>query len=69
MTPDDNADVLYYDIDEARWVVQEVRRVNSLHQELASLYRTKSRDRRTIQTLWRNIEEGEAGLRAIGVRL
>lgn len=48
---------------------EEAARVMGLHRELAYMYRTKSRDKRTIAFLWERIEEGEAALRAIGVYL
>lgn len=39
----------------------------SLHRELASHYRAKSRDRRTIANLWYHIDGLELDLRADGV--
>lgn len=69
MTEDEYLDELKYDPDEARWIWEETQRVLALHAELASYYRTKSRDHRTIKMLWEKITEGEAGLRAIGVHL
>lgn len=41
----------------------------NLHRELASLYRNKSRDRRTIAALWYYIDGLELDLRAEGVQL
>jgi hypothetical protein len=64
-----NATALEHDIDDARWVWQEAARIMALHRELASLYRNKSKDKRTIETLWHRIDEGEANLRALGVYL
>lgn len=64
-----NADQLQYPLEEARWVWEEAARVMRLHGELASLYRAKSRDRGTMNLLWEKIEEGEAALALIGVRL
>lgn len=40
-----------------------------LHQELAGLYRAKSRDRRTIANLWYYIDGLELDLRSEGVAL
>lgn len=40
-----------------------------LHMELASLYRAKSRDRRTISNLWYMIDGLELDLRSEGVEL
>lgn len=41
----------------------------NLHRELASLYRTKSKDRRTIANLWYHIDGLELDLRSEGVAL
>lgn len=41
--------------------------VKRLHQELASLYRTRSRDAQRINTLWREIEKREELLELNGV--
>lgn len=60
---------LAHGLDDAKWIWQEAARVYRLHGELASLYRTKSRDKRTINTLWERIDEGEAALRLVGVTL
>ncbi len=60
---------LGHDPEEARWIWQEAARVLSLHRELASLYRNKSTDTRTIKKLWELIDEGEFGLRLVGVYL
>ena len=40
-----------------------------LHRELAGLYRSKSKDRRTIANLWYHIDGLELDLRADGVVL
>lgn len=48
---------------------QEAARVYRLHNELANLYRSNSTDKRTINTLWERIEEGEAALALVGVNL
>jgi hypothetical protein len=60
---------LPYSTEEARAVWEEVARVYRLHNELANLYRNHSGDTRTIRVLWQRIEEGEAGLAALGVQL
>jgi cellobiose-specific phosphotransferase system component IIA len=60
---------LEHDVDEARELWQEAARVMGLHRELASMYRTNSKDKRTIATLWERINEGEANLRRQGVYL
>lgn len=63
------AEDLAHEVDEARWVWQEAARLYGLHRELAYLYRTGSKDRRTIDALWDRIEEGEYALKMIGVEL
>ncbi len=60
---------LWHDPEDAKWVGVEAARVLGLHRELASLYRTKSTDKRTIQRLWELIDEGENALRLVGVQL
>lgn len=60
---------LEHDPDDARHIWEEAARVYRLHNELANLYRANSQDKRTIRTLWDRIEEGEYGLRALGVSL
>lgn len=60
---------LRHDVDEAREVWQEAARVMGLHRELASMYRSGSKDKRTMGILWERIEEGERGLRRQGVYL
>lgn len=40
-----------------------------LHRELAGLYRSKSKDRRTIANLWYHIDGLEMDLRAEGIEL
>lgn len=49
--------------------MQKYIKLMGLHQHLASLYRSKSRDRRTISTLWYYIDGLELDLRAEGVKL
>ena len=44
-------------------------RAMDLHRELASYYRAKSRDRRTIANLWYHIDGIELELRSLGVTL
>jgi hypothetical protein len=63
------AEDLKHNLEDARWVWEEAARILGLHRELAYLYRTGGRDKRTIRELWERIEEGEYGLRAIGVQL
>jgi hypothetical protein len=63
------ADQLRHNLDDARWVWSESLRVYNLHAELASLYRTGSRDRKSIANLWEHIEAGEYALRAVGIEL
>lgn len=58
-----------HDPELARFIWEEMVRVTKLHGELSYYYRTKSRDKRTIQALWDRIDEGEAGLRVLGVQL
>lgn len=53
----------------ARWVWREYHRIQVLHQELASLYRTKSTDFKRIRLLWNAIDEGEQILTLEGVVL
>jgi hypothetical protein len=61
--------VLRHDPEQARWIWEEAARIYGLHNELASLYRNNSRDKRTINDLWALIEEGEYALRVVGVAL
>lgn len=55
--------------DRAKWIWRTKREVDVLHSELASLYRTKSNNRKLIPLLWRKIEEKEALLVLEGVTL
>lgn len=66
---DPAAEDLLHDPEDATAIWQEAARVLSLHRELANLYRNRSKDTRTIRTLWSLIEEGEADLAARGVYL
>ncbi len=60
---------LPYDAKQTEYVVQLYIKVMNLHRELASYYRAKSRDRRTIANLWYYIDGIELELRAAGVEL
>lgn len=51
-----------------RTMLKYIKLMN-LHRELASLYRVKSRDRRTIANLWYHIDGLEIDLRNDGVEL
>lgn len=55
--------------DSQKYIWKEIYQVTQLHRELASLYRTKSTDRRTINALWNAIEEKEAILFLEGIDL
>ncbi len=68
-TTDPTAADLWHDPEDAKWVWVEAARVLALHRELASLYRNKSTDKRTIDRLWELIDEGEYALRLVGVQL
>lgn len=63
------AEDLWHNPEDAKWVWQEAARILGLHRELANLYRNNSTDKRTIKQLWTLIEEGEYGLRTVGVYL
>lgn len=60
---------LPFDQDEASVKWKTYHRLMSLHHELASYYRAKSRDRKTIMRLWAAIDELEFELRYMGVAL
>lgn len=64
MTPD-----LPYDPIHTEAVLQKYIKLMGLHRHLASMYRAKSRDRRTIANLWYHIDGLELDLRAEGVAL
>lgn len=49
--------------------MQKYIKLMNLHRELSSLYRSKSRDHRTIANLWYYIDGLEMDLRAEGVNL
>jgi hypothetical protein len=55
--------------DRKKYIWKQISTVNVLHQELASLYRTKSTDGKRIRILWNAIEEREALLFLEGVDL
>ena len=57
------------DMSRTKYLWKQIHSVNVLHQELASLYRTKSSDHRRIRILWNAIEEKEALLYLEGVSL
>lgn len=50
-------------------VVDKIYRATNLHNELASLYMTKSNDRKRINMLWDAIEDVEGQLGEMGVFL
>ena len=56
-------------LDRAKWIWRTKREVDVLHSELASLYRSKTADRKLITLIWRKIEEKEALLVLEGVEL
>ena len=56
-----------YNAVEIEYKIQQYIKLLNLHRELASLYRAKSRDRRTIATLWYYIDGIELELRSLGV--
>lgn len=60
---------LPYDPLKTEATMQKYIKLMGLHRELASLYRVKSRDRRTIANLWYYIDGLEIDLRAEGVAL
>lgn len=58
-----------YDPLKVEATMQKYIKLMGLHRELASLYRAKSRDRRTIAQLWYYIDGLELDLRTEGVKL
>lgn len=60
---------LPYDAEDTEYVIQLFVKLMHLHRELASLYRVKSRDRRTIANLWYHIDGLELDLTSRGVKL
>lgn len=50
-----------------KYLWKEMNVIQRMHQELASLYSTKSQDSKRIALLWRAIEEREALLALDGV--
>lgn len=60
---------LPYDATQTEHDIQLYVKLMHLHRELASLYRVKSRDRRTIANLWYHIDGIELDLRSRGVAL
>lgn len=57
--------------EEARgqWIWRTKHQVDILHSELASLYRAKSTDYKTIRVIWGHIERYETLLKAEGVEV
>lgn len=55
---------LPYDYDRTERVAMKLTRLDTLHRELASYYRAKSRDRKTIANLWYYIDGLELDLRS-----
>lgn len=60
---------LPHDINETEEMLLKYIRLTDLHRELSSLYRTKSRDRRTVARLWYLIDELEFEFKKNGVEL
>ena len=60
---------LPYDPSRTEQVVQKYIKLMGLHRELSSLYRSKSRDHRTIASLWYHIDGLELELESAGVVL
>lgn len=60
---------LPYDPITTEATLQKYIKLMNLHRELASHYRAKSRDRRTIANLWYHIDGLELDLRSEGVEL
>lgn len=55
---------LPYSPEQAERVALKLIKLDGLHRELASYYRSKSKDRRTIANLWYHIDGLEMDLRA-----
>ena len=58
-----------YNAAETEYEIQLYMKLMNLHRELASYYRTKSRDRKTMANLWYYIDGLELELRSMGVEL
>lgn len=58
-----------YDSAQTEYEIQQYVKLLNLHRELASYYRAKSRDRRTIANLWYYIDGLEMELRAMGAEI
>lgn len=58
-----------HSVEAAERSMQKYIKLMGLHRELSSLYRAKSRDRRSIAQLWYIIDGLELDLRAEGVAL
>jgi hypothetical protein len=61
--------ILPHDAEHADRQIMKYLKLMRLHHELSSLYRTKSKDRRTISNLWYLIDGLELDLRSEGVAL
>jgi hypothetical protein len=60
---------LPHDAEHADRQIMKYLKLMRLHQELSSLYRTRSKDRRSISNLWYHIDGLELDLRSEGVIL
>lgn len=60
---------LPYDAATTEYEIQLYVKLMNLHRELASYYRARSKDRRTIAKLWYHIDGIELDLRSRGVVL
>lgn len=60
---------LPYDATTTEYEIQLYVKLMNMHRELASYYRSRSRDRRTIAKLWYYIDGLELELRSRGVEL
>lgn len=58
---------LPYDSEHTERITFKLAKLERMHRELASLYRAKTRDRRSIAALWYYIDGLELELRAGGV--
>lgn len=58
-----------HDVNHTERLMQKYIKLMGLHQELASYYRAKSRDRRTIANMWYVIDGLELDLRSEGIAL
>lgn len=58
-----------HDVEHTERLMQKYIKLMGLHRELASYYRAKSKDRRTMSNLWYLIDGLELDLRSEGVQL